>query len=89
MNPSEHDLEFILQLSRILPNLLVIRNRTLQMIGYLKLDDYGFDTQKASAKEIGEHDEYPDRAASEFPKVKKNTENSEEEWFDDEEYWDE
>ena len=33
------------------------------MIGYLKLDDYGFDTL-ASAKEIGEHDEYPDRAAS-------------------------
>ena len=88
MNLSEHDLEFILQ-----------PHDTAQFIGdkqkqdfandwLFKLDDYGFDI-KASAKEIGEHDEYFDRAVTEFLEGEEEYGEPEEEWFDDEEYWDE
>ena len=40
-------------------------------------------------KDIGEHDEYSDRAMVEFPEGEDEYGDPEEEWYDDEEYWDE
>ena len=89
MNLSEHDLEFILQLYDTAHRLIGDKQKQDFANDWLfKLDDYGFDI-KASAKEIGEHDEYLDRAVEEYLEGEDEFGEPEEEWYDDEEYWDE
>ena len=90
MNLSEHDLEFILQLYdtsiRLIPEKVKIE---FAKDWLYKLIDYGFDV-KASAKEIGEHDEYLDVAVEEYIEGEDEFADSVEEWYDDDdEYWDE
>tara|TARA_B100000927_G_C16371625_1_gene431719 strand:+ start:485 stop:754 length:270 start_codon:yes stop_codon:yes gene_type:complete len=89
MNLSEHDLEFILQLYDTAHRLVADKLKQDFANDWLfKLDDYGFDI-KGSAKDIGEHDEYLDRAVTEFLEGEEEYGEPEEEWFEDEEYWDE
>ena len=90
MNLSEHDLEFILQLYDTAHRLIGDKQKQDFANDWLfKLDDYGFDI-KASAKEIGEHDEYLDVAVEEYIEGEDEFADSVEEWYDDDdEYWDE
>lgn len=89
MNLSEHDLEFILQLYDTSHRLIADKHKQEFANDYLyKLIDYGFDV-KASAKDIGEHDEYLDRAVEEYLEGEDEFGEPEEEWYEDEEYWDE
>lgn len=89
MNLTEHDLEFILQLYDSAVTYMPDKGKVDFATDFIfKLGDYGFDL-KACAKEIGDHDEYLDKAMEEFLEGEEEYGEPEEEWYDDEEYWDE
>ena len=88
MNLSEHDLEFILQLYDTSHRLIADKFKQEFANDYLyKLIDYGF-VIKASAKEVGEHDEYLDKAIEEYLEGEEEFGESEEDWYEDEDLWD-
>ena len=88
MNLSEHDLEFILQLyDSAVPYMSDKAKGDFATDFIFKLGDYGFDL-KASAKEIGDHDIYLDKAMEEFLESEEEYGEPEEEWYDDEDIWD-
>lgn len=65
MTPSDADVEFLLQLYDTAKSSMAEKSRGDWAEGFIfKLLDYGFDV-KSNAEELGEHDEYLDKAVQE------------------------
>lgn len=89
MDLSDGDLEFLLQLYDTAKTHISEKARqTFANDFVFRLEDYGIDVHK-NAKEIGEHDEYLDKAITEVIESDEDYESDDELWFDeDDDYWD-
>jgi len=82
MNLNDSDLEFILQLYDVGYSFMADKAKMDYAETFVyKLVDYGFDV-KSNAVEIGEHDEYLDKAVDTV--LEEDESEPEDEWLDEE-----